>query len=322
MPNIKNNSIPITVLMSVYNGARYLREAIDSILNQTFRDFEFVIINDASIDSSQDIIESYHDPRIRCIHNQINLGLTKSLNIGLHAARGSYIARIDNDDISYPLRLEVQYHFLETNPKITLVGSWADFCDEYGIARHTRHTPTDQNVIKYELIFGNAFFHSSIMFRKYEIMDAGGYSESYRYAQDYELYSRLIHRYTLANIPQSLIKFRLHKGSVVATPTSQRIVRENALTLMYQNMAHYLPALTKDEFNAIKDLLIMKQSKKRATINNLLHTLHVNRRIFQSYQTQEKVSSEHLRSITKLYYRRIKLVLSRFIRSYAHPSLT
>ncbi|MCI0471302.1 MAG: glycosyltransferase, partial [Candidatus Aminicenantes bacterium] len=106
----------ITVLMSVFNNAAYLREAIDSILNQTYTDFEFLIIDDASTDSSKEIISHYHDTRIRLIENKRNIGLTKSLNKGLHKAKGEYIARMDADDISLPDRLAVQYAFLQENP--------------------------------------------------------------------------------------------------------------------------------------------------------------------------------------------------------------
>src|SRR5659263_168424 len=106
----------VTVLMAVYNGERYLREAIESILGQSFADFEFFIVNDGCTDSSRDIILSYRDPRIRLIDNQENIGLTKSLNIGLSLASGEYVARQDADDISYPTRIEKQIEYFETYP--------------------------------------------------------------------------------------------------------------------------------------------------------------------------------------------------------------
>ncbi len=113
----------VTVLMSVYNGEKYLREAIDSILNQTFKDFEFLIIDDGSTDSSADIIRSYTDFRIRLIQNEKNIGLTRSLNKGLKLAKGEYIARMDVDDISLPIRFEKQVSFLDKYEDVKLVGS-------------------------------------------------------------------------------------------------------------------------------------------------------------------------------------------------------
>ncbi|MCP8319033.1 MAG: glycosyltransferase, partial [Candidatus Methylarchaceae archaeon HK01B] len=122
----------ITILMSVYNGEKYLREAIDSILNQTFKDFEFLIINDGSTDRTVEILRSYHDSRIKIITNEKNMGLTKSLNKGLKIARSEYVARMDADDISYPRRLEVQYEYMKKNPDVGIVGSWNDVIDDKG----------------------------------------------------------------------------------------------------------------------------------------------------------------------------------------------
>lgn len=117
-----NISPKVSVVMSVYNGEKYLPETIDSILNQTFKDFEFIIINDGSTDKTAKILTSYDDPRIR-IFNQENMGLTKSLNRAISLAKGEYIARMDADDISYPERLKKQVDYLNKNPDIGLVGS-------------------------------------------------------------------------------------------------------------------------------------------------------------------------------------------------------
>jgi glycosyltransferase involved in cell wall biosynthesis len=121
----------ISVVMPVYNAAQYLREAIDSILNQTFRDFEFIIINDGSTDRSLEIIQSYNDDRIRLI-NQKNTGLAKALNNGIAIAKSDFIARMDADDISIPERLTSQFSFLESNVDVVAVGSNAEVIDKEG----------------------------------------------------------------------------------------------------------------------------------------------------------------------------------------------
>src|SRR3989344_8977423 len=118
-----SNTPPITVLLSVYNDSRFLKSAIESILNQTFSDFEFLVINDASTDNTAEIINSFSDPRLKTITNSHNLGLTKSLNIGLKEAQGKYIARLDADDISLPDRLKIQHDFMESHPDIALSGT-------------------------------------------------------------------------------------------------------------------------------------------------------------------------------------------------------
>jgi len=131
----------VTVLMPVYNGERYLNEAVDSILGQTFTDFEFLIIDDASTDKTPEILRSYDDPRIRVVTNEENLGLSKSLNKGLALARGEFIARMDADDVSYPYRLQVQHEFMTQHPGAGVIGSWAEYIDRKGEIVHRYRAP-------------------------------------------------------------------------------------------------------------------------------------------------------------------------------------
>src|ERR1017187_7276972 len=132
---MKNNSPYITVLMPVYNAAPFLREAIDSILNQTFKNFELLIINDGSTDNCEEIILTYKDPRIRYIKNETNIKLISTLNKGIKLSKGKYIVRMDADDISFPDRIEKQVNYMETNPAIALCGTWfSSFGDRAGIS--------------------------------------------------------------------------------------------------------------------------------------------------------------------------------------------
>ena len=172
----------VTVLMSVYNGKRYLREAIDSILDQTFRDFEFLIINDGSTDSSSDIIRSYDDSRIRLIENEKNIGLTRSLNKGLKLARGEYIARMDADDRSMPERLEKEILFLDKNKNVGLVGTYFLMVNKSGKVLSTFSPGTSG--LSEKLLEGNMFGHGSTMFRADCIEKVGYYREEFRSAQD------------------------------------------------------------------------------------------------------------------------------------------
>ena len=209
----------VTVLMPVYNGSRYLRQAIESILGQTWSDFEFLIINDGSNDNSRDIILSFDDRRIRLVDNPSNIGLTKSLNRGLQLARAEYIARQDADDISYPERLERQVKFLDEYPDVVLLGTRTRAIDESGKPQKENllRIPIGLLAIRWYLMFQNAFIHSSVMFRRSIICEKlGGYDESFAKAQDYELWSRIARSYAVENLSDVLLDYRFEYGSTVS----------------------------------------------------------------------------------------------------------
>lgn len=204
MPENNRNFPEITVLMPVYNSDKFVAECLESILNQTFENFEFLIINDGSTDKSVEIIEGYDDPRIRLVHNEENIGLTKSLNKGLNLAKGSYIARIDADDISLPHRLKKQFQFMEKNPDIDACGSWVKIIGQDTLWQSAL-TDTD---IKIRLLFHNNLYHPTAMFKK----DCFAYPESYKQSQDYAVWA--FNKLKLANIPEVLLEYRLHEGQI------------------------------------------------------------------------------------------------------------
>jgi glycosyltransferase involved in cell wall biosynthesis len=216
----------VTVLMSVYDGARHLREAMDSILGQSFRDFEFLIVDDGSSDESSAIIASCADPRVVRIRNATNIGLTKSLNIGLAAARGDLVARQDADDRSYPDRLARQVAFLDAHPEIAVVGAQARIIDAAGrrLARDERK-PLSAQSIRFALLFSNPIVHTSAMFRREPVVKLGGYDERFVTSQDVELWSRLAEQYPLANLAERLVDLRVHAQSVSATKYTRGNVR-------------------------------------------------------------------------------------------------
>jgi glycosyltransferase involved in cell wall biosynthesis len=200
----------VTVLMSVYNGEKYLAEAIESILSQTFMDFEFLIINDGSTDASRDIILSYDDPRIALVDNDKNIGLTLSLNKGISLSKGKYIARMDADDISLPERLERQVEFMEANEDLAACGGWAYVIDGHGTLLYEARMEVDRDRILFDIFFGNQFVHGTIIFRK-TILKSFLYNENIKYAQDYDLWFRLLaSEKVLVNIPDFIMKYRSH----------------------------------------------------------------------------------------------------------------
>lgn len=203
----------VTVLMSVYNGEKYLRQCIDTVLSQTYGDFEFLIIDDGSNDSTYPIITSYSDPRIKVIR-QSNCGLTKSLNRGLRMATGEFIARIDADDYAMPDRLEKQLYFLQHNTDIALVGSNAMLIDESGKRIGRTHFTNEHEKFVTHLEEGKSGFpHSSFFFRIEAVRQIGGYNERYIKAQDKDLLLRFCQKYRVACIPEPLIALRLSSSS-------------------------------------------------------------------------------------------------------------
>lgn len=200
----------VTVLMPVYNAERYLREAVDSILCQTFTDFEFLAIDDGSADSSAAILNSYTDPRLRVVQNPRNLGLTATLNAGLAQGKGEYIARMDADDISLPERFARQVAFLDANPQIGIVGVWAE---AFGDARFKIPHPADAETIRAKLLFDSALVHPAVLMRR-TFLDAHSLRyEPLGHFEDYELWQRAARLFPLANIPETLFRYRVSGGS-------------------------------------------------------------------------------------------------------------
>ena len=250
----------VTVLMSVYNGEKYLNEAIDSILGQTFKDFEFLIVNDGSTDKTGDILKSYDDPRIKIINNEKNIGLTKSLNKGLKLARGEYIARQDADDISMPERLEKEVEFLEQNKNVGLVGTDYLFINEKGKVVHIVKCLNGSRELKAKLLKGNQFGHGSVMLRRECIDRVGTYREEFKFAQDYDFCLRIAEMYDVANISEPLYKWRI---SIESISVNKKIEQDKYALLAIelakerrQSGKDKLQSLNKEEIYTLLDELI------------------------------------------------------------------
>lgn len=202
----------VTVLMPVYNGAAYLREAIESILGQTFRDFEFLIIDDGSSDESAAIAASYADRRIRLVANETNLGLPATLNRGLELAQGTYVARMDGDDISTPDRLERQVRYLERHPHVGILGTWAA---TFGNGQSGVWTPpTRPEAVACATVFTCIMLHPTVMLRRAQLRALGlRYDPRRPYAEDYGLWLNAMQSCALANLPRKLLRYRLHPTS-------------------------------------------------------------------------------------------------------------
>ena len=201
----------VSVVMPVYNGSQYLFEAIQSILNQTFLDFELIIIDDGSTDGTLEIIQSFRDRKIILIKNEFNLGNYPCRNIGMTRARGKYICVMDGDDIALPTRLERQYIFMERNPETGICGSFiriipSGFCPQF---------VTDEKLLKVVFLANNYCSHPSLILRKeflnrYQLR----YNEEYHYSADFDLCARGFRHFKVQNIPEVLLQYRRHAGQI------------------------------------------------------------------------------------------------------------
>jgi len=250
-------SIPkISVVMPVYNAEKYLRESIDSILNQTFKDFEFIIINDGSTDSSLEIIKYYNDSRIHIV-DQDNTGLAKALNNGIALSTTEFIARMDADDIAMPERLGKQYHFLSNNPKYIIVGSNAENIDVDGNYVYTTSQKITDNNLR-GMLPCTPFIHPSVMFRKDIYYKAGKYPEYMLKAQDTVLFNRMAKFGKIANLPESLMKYR-----IVPTSNSLRSREGRKRIHAITSKAILKNEISSDDYEFLKTLTSNRNSKER-----------------------------------------------------------
>ncbi len=224
----------ISVVMPVYNGEKYLRETMDSILNQTFTDFEFIIINDASKDNTEEIIKSYEDDRIVYLINEQNLGVAGTLNCGIENAKGEYIARIDADDIAVPERFQKQVAFMDAHPDVGLCGSCVRIFDESGTERDFVYSEIDE-VLRVDMLFNCPFAHPSIMLRK-SILDKNNltYNVKYEKAEDYRMWYDMMKVSKGHNLQTPLLRYRHHQGQVTkVNAKEQKIVVTEMRKVMY-----------------------------------------------------------------------------------------
>lgn len=278
-------NIEVTVLMPVYNGAEFIREAIESVLKQTFTAFELLIIDDGSVDNSTEIIQSYDDPRIQLILNKKNIGLVNTLNKGIKLARGSFIARIDQDDICNYGRLKKQHDFMKMNPEIVLVGSGCIEIDKNGNKIAVHHYSSRHSRLLHDLLKLKAFFpHSSAFFNKLEVVKLGGYNLNLNGAEDCDLWLRIASIGAIACIPDPLIKLRKHSMSMTAKDMTMSISLKIAAgvcqllrTAEYTDPSYSDSKIWEDFFKWIKKKIRKKEIIKEILIIQELREIYYSR---------------------------------------------
>ncbi len=226
---MSTSSPTISVLMPAYNAEKYLATAVESILNQTYSDFEFIIIDDGSTDASGQIIQNYakKDPRIVAVQNKQNRGICQALNKGLEIASGQYIARMDTDDWSYSHRLEQQLNFIESHPEVVICGASIEICDESLNTLNKRKYPLTDEETRKKIFRINPFAHPATFYKTELAKKVGGYNPQLRDVEDYDFYFRLGQLGQFANLPQTVLKLRTHPNSI----SNKKISRQAWLNL-------------------------------------------------------------------------------------------
>jgi len=271
--------------MSVYNAGDFLHESISSIINQSFLDFEFVIVNDGSNDESQKIIKSYNDSRIKLINNKTNVGLTKSLNIGLSKCRGKYIARMDADDFSMPSRLKIQCDYLKSNPSIDIIGTNA-----YKIINNKRirtTLPLEDKRIKWQLLFSAPIIHPSVMVRANVFKKFGNFNSKLIAAQDFEYWCRVSEHVQFANLPDVLHNIRIHSKSISSVKNKEQ---ENS---RLETLVMYIRSITKNRYELDElNIFYLMRSKKFLTNKQLSIAINILNELRKEFfkKNQEDIS--------------------------------
>jgi hypothetical protein len=259
--SVAGKSTPrVAVLMSVYNGAAHLREAVDSILAQSYENFELIVVDDGSTDDTPAILGGYRDPRLRVLR-QTNAGLTAALNSAFATTDCELIARQDADDVSAPGRLAAEVAFLDEHPEVGVVGCWAEVIDAQGERLGERRPLCLDADIAGVMPRENQFIHGSIMVRGDLLRSAGGYREAFRYAQDYDLLLRLLDGTRMANIGEILYRYRYGGGQLSVTQWSlQKAYGELARRLHAQRAAEGSDDLERGV--AVEELLVVEAHRR------------------------------------------------------------
>lgn len=222
----------VSILMPVFKTAPYLREAMDSILSQTFEDFELIVLDDCSPDNAEEILDTYVDSRIVRYRGEKNVGLSNILNVGIGMARGKYIARMDSDDLSLPDRLQIQVDFLETHPEIDLVSAGMRL---FGAKEEVWIRERNPEKVKIEALFHSPILHASSVWRRDRFEENGlRFRQEMVPSEDYDLWTRaMVKGLQLVNLPQVLYEYRIHSAQVTTntalTAEKDRLVQQNYL---------------------------------------------------------------------------------------------
>jgi len=295
----------VTILTTVYNGLPYLTESIESTLNQTYDDFDFLIIDDASPDAQVvKCIKSYKDSRIKLVVNEKNLGVSNTINKALTIIQTPYIVRSDQDDISLPDRVQEQVDFLEKNPEISIVSSWEHTIDSFG----KRGKDAVRNLDNYGEFLGPVLlgicpiWHPSIAFRTKDMIEAGGFKTDYVRAEDFEVTARLASkRYGAAVIPKFLLLQRQHEASQSKEFEKEQADMSNRI--QKEVIEEFIEHEYSDELSRF--LRLEKPENRKFNKEYIILISNLMDKLFKNISLKQNLSNVELESLKKIIYRRI-----------------
>ena len=302
----------VSVVMTAYNSAQYIEESVLSVLNQTLKELELIIVNDCSTDNTPEIIKKLatKDSRIKIINNEINLQPALSRNKAIDQALGQYIAILDSDDTSLPERLKTQSEYLDDHPEVSLVGCAAQIINGQGEVIGQKKPIGDFSKIKFELLVKNQIMHSGVMYRKSAINEIGGYNNDYLHSEDYKLYSDLVKKSAITNLPQTLIQYRHSPGAIsIATPT-RTLQLEHAVQISLENLSNYIPI---DKAGAQK--LFNTINRRNLSLGGVLYSRKIYKILAASFIVKEKLNESESQEIQDVCQSEIKLMFRRYLKS-------
>lgn len=289
----------VSVIMAAHNAEKYIAEAVESVINQTYKNWELIIVDDASSDSTSTIIERCmkRDSRIKGIHLEKNSGQAFAQNKAIEMSSAEYIATLDSDDVAMPHRIAAQVEFLEYNTDIDMVGSYAELIDEDGNVIGKKKKPTKNEEIRFPLLLQTQFIHPSICIRKNVLIDVGCYSMNSLYTEDYDLWSRLLARgCKFANIDGPLIRYRVHPESITQAKKSRSIGTRNALKTNARNVARFIDIPEEKLRNLVNFV-----NNKPLSLFELISALWWYHRLAKNYIASDVCTEAETSHIKKLY---------------------
>lgn len=287
----------VSVVMPVFRGEQYIREAMESVLRQTFTDFEFIIICDEPAPETMQLLSRYQseDARVRVISHNNRIGLVQSLNLGCRESRGEYIARMDADDIAEPERFARQVQYLDQHLEVGVVGTQALLIDGTGEPVRGVTLPTDPMVIRWHALFENCLYHPSVMIRKEVLGEAGYYNEEATAIEDFDLWSRIQRIADLANLPDPLLRYRINPGSITFNNLQDQKVA--TAEIQFAEIGRYLQReLTRDERRLLLDLILVRPLQSSDDLDQMISLMDA---VLHGFLEKEEPSEEEKRAIQR-----------------------
>lgn len=297
----------VSVIISTFNGQRYIREAVQSILDQTFQQVELIVVNDGSTDATLNILRAFDDRRITIVNNPGNLGIAASQNNALSVATGEYLALMDHDDISLPDRLQMQVDFLDAHPEVGMLGCNCISVDENDNVQSVSSHFSDDAFLRWQLLLcGCPFFHTSLMVRRSEMERIGGYDGSYLFAGDYHVISKLTECCGVANLDQPLVKWRVHRSSVSSINRQQ--LSDEAFEIARRNIQAIMRNNKLDDYTwAAMRTLVMNDPAADVNISGdqvhtgILFLLTLQNSFYEKHSFSDAVRRRHRRHLYRLW---------------------